>query len=50
VATIGAAARSRIGHRHRVSEVITVFDADAGRYLRRPADEGDGPPDSFLRS
>ncbi len=35
VATIGAAARSRTGRRHRVSEVLTVFDADAGRYLLR---------------
>ncbi len=34
-ATIGAAMRSRTGRRHRVPDVLTVFDADAGRYLLR---------------
>lgn len=35
VATIGTAARSRTGRRHRTPEVLTVFDAEAGRYLFR---------------
>lgn len=41
-AVIGAAARNRIGRRHRVPEVITVLDTDAGRSLvrRRRTREG----------
>lgn len=34
-AVIGVAARNRIGRRHRVPEVISVLDTDAGRSLVR---------------
>lgn len=38
----GAAARDRLGRRHRADRVVSFFDTDDGRYVqvRRPADDG----------
>jgi ESX secretion-associated protein EspG len=38
----GAAARDRLGRRHRASRVVSFFDTEDGRYVqvRRPSDDG----------